>query len=112
MQATKDKTGNARALQAAIINGAMSENVGGGKEKYFFDRNSPWFQDLVERNTSRFKEHKHNGMILEVAETRCGGPENLQKAVRRGAITVVQDPDTSLDLYYFPEKIVGRDHFV
>lgn len=46
-------------------------------------------------------------MIQEVAETQAGGPENLRKAVVRGAVKVAKTA-TGIEMYFFPSLHCGK----
>ena len=47
------------------------------------------------------------GMLLEEAETKAGGPEKLQGMIDRGAVQVSMN-SAGHDMYYFPRATFGE----
>ena len=52
-----------------------------------------------------------SGVILEVAEQKCGGSAALARACARGAVKTAPTPEGEL-LYFFPNIETGRRHIV
>lgn len=46
-------------------------------------------------------------MIYAVAKTQCGSAGDLEEAIRKGEITVIEN-DKGLKLYYFPNEVQGN----
>lgn len=52
--------------------------------------------------------HDDLGVILEVAEKKCGGPEKLSAAMARGDVVKALSENQKHVLYYFPSVALMR----
>ena len=70
------------------------------------------FKEAIQKNKKKEVEATNTGYILEQAEQMCGGPERLQAALRRGAVTM--SFQNGIHLYTFPTKrqslVEGIEH--
>ena len=102
-EANRGKSGKQR-ITTQIINDSIQRQ---GSRLIARNKASPWLMEVVVRSCKKYHDQYGSGMILEEAETKCGGSQNLARAVNAGRIKKQQNA-AGIDLYYFPREKVGQ----
>ena len=67
----------------------------------------PLFEQLSSRRKEKSFSEASTGMILEVAQHQCGGPDGLASALAGGRITKTANQN-GIDFYHFPTVEVRK----
>ena len=104
--AYKDNRGKpgCQLVTTQIINSAIKRN---GHQLVALDTTSPWLEEKLSHRVDRYCDEAGLGMLLEEAETKLGGPENVQKALRENRCYQSTTP-TGIDMYYIPRTTMGK----